>query len=149
MKKTISFLLKGKAFLFGLMMTGGLLFLCSGDASAQAIAGSSVNPDAFMAEKLNVAAYPLGTFDRENTLNVLNDIMSSLKAPLHNGGGTDYQKLKYAYCSAVHTDIAGQFIAPEIALLTNLGGLNGKESKIGADGNQLVALYNDIVSQLD
>lgn len=148
MKKTISFFTKGKAFLCSLLLVGGLMLLSTGNASAQESANGSVNPYTHIGEKLSVPSYPLGTFERTHAMDVLENILSGLKQVVGNGGGSNYQKLKYEYCNDVLADINTRHIAPEITLLTSLSGLNEKESKVGTQQSQLQALYNEIVAQL-
>jgi len=148
MKKTISFFTKGKALWCGLLLAGGLLLVSTNNASAQESANGTVNPYSHIATKLNVTAYPLGGMERTHAVSVLENILAGMKQTLSNGGGTSYQKLKYAYCNGVLADVATRYIAPEIALLTQLNGLNAGINTPGTQLSQLATLYNEVVSQL-
>jgi hypothetical protein len=148
MKKTISIFSKGKSLWCGLLLTGGLLLFGTSTTIAQVAAAGSVNPYTHVAEKLSVPAYALGTFDRAHTMDVLESILSGLRQSLSNGGGTSYQKLKYAYCSAVMSDVSTRYVASEISLLTSLSGLDAVKNTTGTQQTVLVTLYNEVVSQL-
>jgi hypothetical protein len=148
MKKTISFFTKGKALWCGLLLTGGMLLVGTNSASAQQSANGTVNPHTHIAAKLNVTAYPLGTMERTHSMDVLENILNGMKQIVSNGGGTSYQKLKYAYCSAVLGDISTKYIAVELSLLTQLSGFDAVKSTTGTQQSQLATLYNEVVSQL-
>ena len=148
MKKTISFFTKGKALWCGLLLAGGLLLMSTNTVSAQVSANGTVNPYTHIATKLNVTAYPLGDMERSHTITVLENILNGLKQIVSSGNATNYQKLKYEYCNTVLADVSTRYIAPEIALLTRLGGLNGTKNVPGTQQSQLATLYNEVVSQL-
>jgi hypothetical protein len=148
MKKTISFFTKGKALWCGLLLAGGMLLFSTNNASAQHSANGTVNPYTHIAEKIGVSAYPLGSMERTHSMAVLENILAALKQTISNGGGTSYQKLKYAYCANVLSDISTRYIVTEISLLTQLSGLNAGKSTPGTQNSQLVTLYNEVVSQL-
>ena len=147
MKKTISFLSEGR-LLSGLLLAGLFFLLTANSASAQESAQGTVNPYSHIATKLDVTAYPLGTFEQGHSIQVLELIMDNMKPLFSNGGGTLSQKLKYDYCGRILQDIKTRFIAPEITLLTSLTGVAEKTNTIGVQAPQLRSLYNEIVGQL-
>jgi len=144
MKKTISL---GKALCF-VLLTGVFFLLSVNNSSAQENAQGSVNPYTHIATKLDVSAYPLGTFDRHHCMEVLDQILTGLKPLMGNGGGTLNQKLKYDYCSKMLLDINSQYVAPEITMLTSLSGLTEKTNTAGIEQSQLRTLYNEIAAQM-
>lgn len=138
MKKTIYFAL-----------LAGVFFLLSiNNATAQQSAQGTLNPYTHIATKLDVTAYPLGTFERDHAMDVLQQILTGLKPLLGNGGGSLTQKLKYNFCNKVLADINNQYIATEISLLTSLSGLMSENNSTQIQQSQLRNLYNEIVNQL-
>lgn len=149
MKKMIHVLSNGKALFVGLLLTGCFMLVGSNTASAQwQTAASNVNPYTHIAEKLGVTAYPLGTFDRQHTMDVMETIIANLGQIVGNGGGTTLQKLKIAFCKQVLADVSGGFIAPEISLLTSLSDLNAQQSTLGTQQTMLATVYNEVVAAL-
>ena len=148
MKKTISFFSKGKAL--GFVALTGIMFLLSvNNSTAQQTAQGTLNPYTHIAAKLDVTAYPLGTFERTHSMDVLEQILAGLKPLLSNGGGSQSQRLKYDYVNRVLADISTQYISVELSLLTSLSALTGQTSATGIQNAQLRDLYNEIVNQLD
>jgi hypothetical protein len=147
MKKTFSILSQGKALCFALLT--GMMFLLGTEANAQENAQGSVNPYTHIATKLDVTAYPLGTFERTHTLEVLEQILQGLKPLLGNGGGSQLQKLKYDYCNRLVEDIKSKYVAVEISLLTSLSALTSVNSSTGIQHSQLRSLYAEVVNQID
>jgi hypothetical protein len=82
-------------------------------------------------------------------LEVLEQILAGLKPLLSNGGGSELQRLKYEYVNKVVADVATQYVAVEISLLTSLSGMISDDSSIGTDSSELRALYNEVVNQID
>ncbi len=148
MKKTFSFFQGGKVLLCSLLLSGIFLLFSAGSANAQQSANGTVNPYTQIAAKMNVTAYPFGTFDRGHTMSVLDNILHGLKQIIGSGTATNSQKLKYEYCNAVLSDISTQYIAVEIALLTSLSELNMKQNTPASQQSQLSGLYNEIVAQI-
>ncbi len=152
MKRTFSFFSKRNAFLCFLLT--GLFFLLGNNVEAQERARDNTNPHAAIANDFGVTAYPFGTFNREEAIEVLEGILNPIK-PLIGHGATSAQIRKYNYVNAVLTDIQGYSIAVEISLLTRL-----KETRTGAKvggsntlvGNlpdtQFANLYNEVVNEL-
>jgi hypothetical protein len=148
MKKTTAFLPGGKVLVF-VLLTGLCLFLSAQSATAQQTAQGNLNPYTHIASKLDVTAYNLGSFERTHTLEVLEQILAGLKPLLSNGGGSELQRLKYEYVNKVVADVATQYVAVEISLLTSLSGMISDDSSIGTDSSELRALYNEVVNQID
>jgi hypothetical protein len=148
MKKTTAFLSGGKVLVF-VLLTGLCLFLSAQSATAQQTAQGNLNPYTHIASKLDVTAYNLGSFERTHTLEVLEQILAGLKPLLSNGGGSELQRLKYEYVNKVVADVATQYVAVEISLLTSLSGMLSDDSSIGTDSSELRALYNEVVNQID
>lgn len=130
------------------MLLTALMLFTGQEVSAQHSANGTVNPYSHIGVKIGVATYPLGHFDRDHSMTKLQAILAGMKQTMSNGGGTSYQKLKYDYCNAVYAHISTHYVAPEIALLTNLSGLNGRRSTLGISNNQLAALYNEVIVQI-
>jgi hypothetical protein len=139
----VTFLLAGFFFLVGLNNT-----------NAQQAARGTANPYPEIAESFDVTAYDLGHFDPNSSVDALTAIMVTLK-PTLGPGASDADQLKYAYLSAIVSDVQGSSIAVEISLLTRLEGLKsnkhlgGTMNKVHVDQySQLTNLYNTIVSAL-
>ena len=147
MKKTISFLRKGKAVCF-ILLTGVVFLLAASETNAQTNAQGMLNPYTHIANKLNVTAYPLGTFDRTHSMDVLQQILIGMKQIMSNGGNQS-QRLKYNYLNRLLADINNNYIAVEISLLTSLSALTAENSSTEIQNAQLRNLYNEIVNQLD
>ncbi len=150
MKKTISYFQGGKGLINGILLVGAFMFFNAGSATAQQFqqANGTANPYTDLAAKMNVTAYPFGTFDRDHTMEVMDGILHGLKQVIGSGTATNSQKLKYEYCNAVLSDISTQYIAVEIALLTSLSELNMKQNTPASQQSQLATLYNEIVAQI-
>lgn len=148
MKKTISFFSKGKALGF-VALTAMMFLLSVNNSTAQQSAAGNLNPYTHIATKLDVTAYPLGTFERTHTMEVLEQILAGLKPLLSNGGGSQSQRLKYDYANRMLADINNQFIGVELTLLTSLSALISTNSGVGVQNADLRALYNEIVNQID
>jgi hypothetical protein len=131
------------------MLTGLLFVLSANEANAQENAQGSVNPYTHIASKLDVTAYPFGTFERTHSMQVLEQIAVGLKPLLGNGGGSQTQKLKYDYINRILADIDQKYVAVEISLLTSLAALKEHTNSVGLQDSQLRALYAEIVNQLD
>ena len=135
-------------------MLTGLFFLLGNNIQAQERARDNANPRQAIADDFGVTAYPLGHFNREEAIEVLEGILATIK-PLIGHGATSAQVRKYNYVNAVLTDVQGYSIAIEISLLTRL-----KETRAGAKvggsnttvGNlpdtQFANLYNEVVNEL-
>lgn len=147
MKKTISFFTKGKALCF-VLLTGMFLVLSSTEAAAQQSAQGNLNPYTHIATKLDVTAYPLGTFERGHTMQVLEQMLAGMKQIFSNGGGTLSQRLKYNYLNKIMSDV-NEYVAVEITLLTSLSELTAENSSTEIQNAQLRSLYAEIVNQLD
>ncbi|HLF64336.1 MAG TPA: hypothetical protein VI603_11315 [Saprospiraceae bacterium] len=147
MKKTISFFTKGKAHCF-VLLTGVFFLLSVNNAVAQESAQGTLNPYTHIGAKLDVTAYPLGTFERDHAMDVLQQILTGLKPLLSNGGGTLTQRLRYNFCNKVLADISDNYIATEISLLTSLSALTAENSSTEIQQAQLRSLYGEIVNQL-
>ncbi|HLF65955.1 MAG TPA: hypothetical protein VI603_19485 [Saprospiraceae bacterium] len=147
MKKTITFLTKGNAIL-SLILTGFFLLMGLHSSTAQESAQGTLNPYTHIGAKLDVTAYPLGTFERDHAMDVLQQILTGLKPLLSNGGGTLTQRLRYNFCNKVLADISDNYIATEISLLTSLSALTAENSSTEIQQAQLRSLYGEIVNQL-
>lgn len=141
----VTFLLAGFFFLVGLNNT-----------NAQQAARGTANPYPEIAESFDVTAYDLGHFDPNSSVDALTAIMVTLK-PTLGPGASDADQLKYAYLSAIVSDVQGSSIAVEISLLTRLEELKSNKQHIGGTSNllqggqqytQLTNLYNTTVSSL-
>ena len=146
MKKTVTFLAKGNAR--GMLFAGALFLFGFSHTSAQQSAQGTLNPYAHIGAKLDVTAYPLGTFERDHAMDVLQQILNGLKPLLSNGGGTLTQRLRYNFCNKVLADISDNYIATEISLLTSLSALTAENSSTEIQQAQLRSLYSEIVNQL-
>lgn len=152
MKRTFSFFSKRNALLC-LMLTGFLFLLGTNSMNAQESARGYSNPESSIAQKFNVTAYDILTFDPAETIAALNQIAAGLK-PLLTHSATPAQKMKYQYVSAVIRDVEGLSIAVEISLLkqldklsttTKIGGSNQTSSGLSP---QYSNLYNEIVTAI-
>ena len=154
MKRTFSFFTKRNA-LWCFVLTGMFFLVGISNSSAQDNAGGFDNPETAIAQQFNVTAYQIGTFDREEAIEVLKGIATEMKANLgHNPSLSD--RMKYKYISDVLQDVEAYSIAVEISLLKKLANL--KNSKILASGNssttggtppaQFANLYNEVVNEL-
>ena len=139
----VTFLLAGFFFLVGLNNT-----------NAQEAARGTENPHQDIAQSFDVTAYELGHFDQNSSVAALTAIMEPLKVAIADGG-THADQLKYAYLSAIVSDVQGSGIAVEISLLTRLEELRtnkhlgGTSNQVHQNLNaQLTNLYNTTVSSL-
>lgn len=146
MKKTISCITQGKVLCF-VLLAGLFLALSSTEATAQQSAQGNLNPYTHIATKLDVNAYPLGTFERTHSMQVLEQSIAGMKQILSNGG-TLSQRLKYDYVNRLLTDV-NNYISVEITLLTSLSALTSQESSTEIQNAHLRNLYNEIVNLLD
>jgi len=121
---------------------------------AQERARDNTNPQTAIANDFGVTAYPLTTFNREEAIEVLEGIVTTIK-PLIGHGATSAQVRKYNYVNAILTDIQGYSIAVEISLLTRLKDVR-TGAKIGGSSTsvsnlpdtQFANLYNEVVNEL-
>jgi hypothetical protein len=154
MKRTFSFFTKRNA-LWCFVLTGMFFLVGISNSSAQDNAGGLDNPEIATAQQFNVTAYPIGTFDREEVIEVLEGIAADLKA--NNGHNPSITvQMKYKYISDVLQDVRAYSIAAEISLLKKLAKL--KDSKILSGSNssttggtppaQFANLYNEVVNEL-
>ncbi len=152
MKRTFSFFSKRNAFLCFLLT--GLFFLLGNNIQAQDLARGTDNPRQVIADDFGVTAYPLGTFNREEAIAVLEGILTPIK-PLIGHGASAAQVRKYNYVTAILTDVQGYSIAVEISLLTRLvdtragakiGGSNTSTGNL--PDTQFANLYNEVVNEL-
>lgn len=139
----VTFLLAGFFFLVGLNNT-----------NAQQAARGTANPYPEIAQSFDVTAYSLGHFDPTSTVIALEAIMTPIK-PTIGYGASHADELKYAYLSAIVSDVKGASIAVEISLLKRLEELKNNKHLGGTlnttQGNstsQLRNLYNNTVSSI-
>lgn len=154
MKRTFSFFTKRNA-LWCFVLTGMFFLVGISNSSAQDNAGGFDNPETAIAQQFNVTAYQIGTFDREEAIEVLTSIATDLKANYGHNPSLSV-RMKYQYISDVLQDVEAYNIAVEISLLKKLAKL--KESKIMAMGNsstsggappaQFANIYNEVVNEL-
>ena len=114
------------------------------ESSAQQItAKNGANPEQLIAQKLGVTAYTLGTANPAEVVSTLNAAAEQLKPNLTDA--TLATKFKYTYYVLVVNDVQNMSIAPEIALLNNLGRAarqvgNVTESMMKTTYNQTISL---------
>ena len=156
MKRTFSFFLKKNA-LWGLLLA---VFMLAGvnSSNAQSNAGGNDNPEITIAQKFNVTAYDLGTFDKEETIAALSELAADLQSQVNHSSPMTL-RLKFKYVTQVLSDVETYSIAPEISLLKRLSALetstrkafpsnNGTISSSNTTPVQYSNLYNEIVNEL-
>ncbi len=155
MKNTFSFFVQ-RNVLLSFMLTGFMFLLGTNDSQAQNLARGTQNPHLDIAQSFGVLGYALGHFDRDEAIAALTAIGTELKPIIQQHGGTQYQKMKYAYVSNVLTDVQTYSIAVEISILKRLDELkkSGKfvgggagNTLTGSTSPQYAGLYNEVVSQ--
>lgn len=113
-------------------------------AKADAIPSNTVNPEKDKADKMGLVAYNLATFQKvaQGTAALTTEV-NNLKPTLNNA--TALNKFKYAYFSQILTDMSFD-VAPEISVLTSLGGASTTGAK--ADASEMATLYEQAVNLL-
>jgi hypothetical protein len=148
MKTSTAFSCIKHSLVLSAMLTCVLFFSQSPNVYSQQSANGTVNPCAHIATKLNVTAYPLGTFQRAHTMDVMHNILTGLQQVIGSGNATTTQKLKFQFCKSILSDVSNEYIATEITLLTSLSALNSQHSTVGNQQSILATMYNNVVAQL-
>lgn len=138
--------------LVAVVAVGAFVAFCGTTAQAQVSAKTNsssnpsltVNPAKENADKMGLVAYNLATFQKvaQGTAALTVEV-NNLKPTLKNA--TALNKFKYAYFSQILTDMSYD-IAPEISVLTSLGGASTAGAK--ADVSEMSALYEQAVNLL-